>query len=107
MVLFPAPCYSQITKAAEYLMKRTMDMEIGKTIKALRSQKRVTQEQTAAHLGATRQSVSNWENGLSVPDVTLLPAIAAWFGVTIDEAVPDARRGPLRAGGEPSGGRPL
>ncbi len=60
-------------------------MEIGKTIKALRTQKRVTQEQTAAHLGVSCQAVSKWETGASLPDVTLLPAIAAYFGVTIDE----------------------
>ena len=60
-------------------------MEIGKTIKALRTQKRVTQEQAAAHLGVSYQAISKWETNASLPDVTLLPAIAAYFGVTIDE----------------------
>lgn len=60
-------------------------MEIGKTIKALRAQKGVTQEQAAAHLGVSFQAISKWETEASLPDITLLPAIAAYFGVTIDE----------------------
>ena len=60
-------------------------MEIGKTIRALRAKKGVTQEQAAACLGVSCQAVSKWETNASLPDVTLLPAIAAYFGVTIDE----------------------
>ncbi len=60
-------------------------MEIGKTIKALRAQKGVTQEQAAAHLGVSFQAISKWETEASLPDITLLPASAAYFGVTIDE----------------------
>lgn len=41
-------------------------MEIGKTIRALRTQKRVTQEQTAAQLGVSCQAVSKWETGVSL-----------------------------------------
>ena len=40
-------------------------MDIGKTIKALRTQKRVTQEQAAARLGVSCQAVSKWETGVS------------------------------------------
>lgn len=60
-------------------------MEIGKIIKSLRTEKGVTQEQAASHLGVSYQAISKWETGASLPDVTLLPAIAAYFGVTIDE----------------------
>ena len=59
-------------------------MEIGNQIKALRTQKGVTQETLAQALGVSAQSVSKWENGASAPDIGLLPAISAYFGVTID-----------------------
>lgn len=60
-------------------------MEIGKTIKTLRLEKQVRQEEMAQYLGVSSQAVSKWETGSSLPDITLLPAIAAYFGATIDE----------------------
>lgn len=60
-------------------------MEIGKTIKALRLEKQVRQEEMAQYLGVSSQAVSKWETGSSLPDITLLPAIATYFGATIDE----------------------
>lgn len=59
-------------------------MEIGNQIKALRGQRGLTQETVASALGVTAQAVSKWENGAAVPDIALLPAISAYFGVTID-----------------------
>lgn len=66
-------------------------MNIGSQIKRLRCEKRVTQEETAEYLKVSAQAVSKWETGASTPDITLLPSIAAFFGVTIDElfALPD------------------
>lgn len=60
-------------------------MEIGNQIKALRLRKGATQEALAEHLGVTAQAVSKWERGSASPDIALLPALSAWFGVTIDE----------------------
>lgn len=60
-------------------------MNFGKKIKELRLQKIVTQEQLAAHLNISPQAVSKWENGLTFPDIQLLPEISVYFGVTIDE----------------------
>lgn len=60
-------------------------MEIGNQIKVLRAQRGLTQEALAAQLGVTAQAVSKWENGAAAPDISLLPAISAYFGVTIDE----------------------
>ena len=60
-------------------------MEIGNQIKQLRLRKGVTQEALAEHLGVTAQAVSKWERGSASPDIELLPALSAYFGVTIDE----------------------
>lgn len=60
-------------------------MEIGKTIKTLRLEKQVRQEELAQYLGVSSQAVSKWETDSSLPDITLLPSIATYFGVTIDE----------------------
>lgn len=60
-------------------------MNFGKKIRELRLQKTVTQEQLAAHLNLSPQAVSKWENGLTLPDIQLLPELSVYFGVTIDE----------------------
>lgn len=39
----------------------------------------------AQHFGITAQAVSKWEGGVATPDISLLPDISAYFGVTIDE----------------------
>lgn len=60
-------------------------MEIGNKIKALRLAKGITQESLAAELNVSAQAVSKWECNQSLPDVQLLPEIAVYFGVTVDE----------------------
>ena len=60
-------------------------MEMGKEIRRLRNDRGLTQEALAAALNVTAQTVSKWECGNSIPDVQLLPEIAVYFGVTIDQ----------------------
>ena len=60
-------------------------MKINEQIAALRKKKGVTQENLAQVLGVTNQSVSKWESGQCCPDIQLLPAIAKYFEVSIDE----------------------
>lgn len=60
-------------------------MEIGNQIKQLRMRRGITQEAMAQHLGITPQAVSKWERGAATPDISILPDISAYFGVTIDE----------------------
>ena len=60
-------------------------MELGNKIKQLRIKSSLTQEQLADELNISPQSVSKWETGASLPDITLLPKIAEIFGVSIDE----------------------
>lgn len=58
---------------------------LGRRIARLRLEYGMTQERLAMKMGVTAQAVSKWENDLSAPDITLLPALARTFGVTVDE----------------------
>jgi len=49
-----------------------------------RRQKGITQEDLAEYVGITKASVSKWETGQSYPDITLLPLLAAYFDISID-----------------------
>lgn len=59
-------------------------MTMNENIKKLRLQKRLSQECLGELLGVSAQAVSKWEQGITSPDIALLPAIAECFGVTID-----------------------
>ncbi|MGX8715368.1 MAG: helix-turn-helix domain-containing protein [Lachnospiraceae bacterium] len=58
---------------------------MGKEIHRLRNSRGITQEALAEALNVTAQTVSKWERGTSMPDVQMLPEIAVYFGVTIDQ----------------------
>ena len=60
-------------------------LQLGEKIKSLRKQKNISQEVFANYLGVSFQAVSKWENGNTMPDVTMIPAIASFFGVSTDE----------------------
>ena len=59
-------------------------MTLGEKIAENRRARGMTQEEVANLLGVTSQAVSKWENNNSLPDITLLPAIADLFETTID-----------------------
>lgn len=62
-----------------------MDFNLGSVIKRLRTEQGVTQDALAEYLGISYQAVSKWETGTTLPDITLLPKLAVFFGVRIDE----------------------
>lgn len=62
-----------------------MAMKIGEKIRTLRKAKNISQEELANLLGVTFQAVSKWETGAAAPDLSLLPPIANFFCVSIDE----------------------
>ena len=64
-----------------------MDISIGKNLKALRKLKDITQEMLADFLGVSFQTVSKWERGDCFPDITMLPGLANFFEVTVDELI--------------------
>ncbi len=58
---------------------------IGMNIKQLRQEKHIKQDTLADAIGVSAQAVSKWETGASDPDIALLPKLATYFGVSIDE----------------------
>lgn len=59
-------------------------MQIGQIIRQHRKMKDMTQEEMANRLGVTAPAVNKWENGNSLPDITLLAPIARLLGVSLD-----------------------
>ena len=62
-----------------------MNIYFGQNLKKLRKERDLTQENIADFLGVSFQSVSKWERGESYPDITMLPVIASFFKVSVDE----------------------
>ena len=62
-----------------------MKLAIGENIRNFRKKNDLTQEALADRLGVTYQSISRWENGITYPDLELIPAIAEVLAVTVDE----------------------
>lgn len=62
-----------------------MNIYLSDKLKELRNQRNISQEKLAQYLNVSFQAVSKWENGNSYPDITLLPDIAKFFGITVDE----------------------
>ena len=64
-----------------------MELMIGNKLKKLRHNKDLTQEEVAAHIGISYQAISKWERGDGYPDITMLPTLANYFGVSVDELI--------------------
>lgn len=62
-----------------------MELLIGTKLKQLRWERNLTQEEVAIHLGISFQAISKWERGDGYPDITILPALAKYFHISIDE----------------------
>ncbi len=62
-----------------------MKLKIGEKIALLRKEKEITQTELADYLFLAPQTISRWEVGSGAPEITLLPKIATFFGVSIDE----------------------
>ena len=64
-----------------------MELKIGRNIRRLRTEAGLSQEELAQALHISPQSVSKWERGEGYPDITALPGLSRYFGVTLDELI--------------------
>ncbi|MBD5157682.1 MAG: helix-turn-helix transcriptional regulator [Butyrivibrio sp.] len=62
-------------------------MNLGKNIRYLRKQKKITQEGFAEHMAVSRQTVTKWESGDAVPELDKLVEICEFFSCKLDELV--------------------
>ncbi|MFR5586003.1 MAG: helix-turn-helix domain-containing protein [[Clostridium] scindens] len=60
-------------------------LNLAENLIRLRREKEVTQEEVASFIGVTKASVSKWETKQSLTDILLLPVLASYYGVTVDE----------------------
>ena len=62
-----------------------MDIIIDKNLQKLRAERGNTQEELAAFLTVSPQAISKWERGESFPDISMLPRLALYYGVSVDD----------------------
>lgn len=60
-------------------------LNLSQNLTRLRKEKKITQEELAEFVGVTKASVSKWETGATTPDIQILPVLAAFFDVSVDE----------------------
>ena len=65
--------------------------KIGKLIAACRKEKGMTQAQLAEKLGVTNKTVSQWENGNYMPDLTILEPLSHELGISLEELLSGER----------------
>lgn len=68
-----------------------MDMEIGIKLKKARNEKGITQEQAAEALGVSRQTISNWENNKSYPDIISVIKMSDIYSVSLDHLLKEEK----------------
>ena len=64
-------------------------MKFNENLKYLRKESKFTQEELAEQLNVSRQAVTKWESGQSLPDIENLKQLSDIFGVTMDSLVGD------------------
>ena len=69
-----------------------MNKKIGSFIQQLRKENNLTQEQLGEKLGVSNRSISRWENGTTMPDITLMKCICDEFGISISELINGERQ---------------
>ena len=67
-------------------------VKAGAFLKKLRRERGITQEQLAAELGVSGRTISRWETGSNMPDISLLVEIAEYFDVSIPEIIKGERK---------------
>lgn len=72
--------------------RKEADMEIGKKLKNTRLQKGFTQEAVAEKIQVSRQTISNWENEKSYPDIVSVVNLSNLYEISLDELLKEDKR---------------
>ena len=67
-------------------------IKTGSFLKELRKEKKLTQEKLAETLGVSNRTVSRWETGTNLPDISLLVEIADFYDVDVREIIDGERK---------------
>ena len=67
-------------------------IKLGAFLKTLRKEKNLTQEQFAEQLGVSGRTVSRWETGTNMPDISLLVEIAEFYNISVTELIDGERK---------------
>ena len=60
-------------------------IDVGKYLSELRKYYKITQEELSGRLGVTRQAVSKWETGTTIPDIEILMSLSEIYGISIND----------------------
>jgi transcriptional regulator with XRE-family HTH domain len=60
-------------------------MKLSSNIAKKRHEKGITQKELAEYIGVSKAAVSKWEKGHCYPDIMLLPQLAIYFNISVDE----------------------
>ena len=71
-------------------------VKIGRFLAQLRHEGGMTQEQAGERLGVSSKTISRWENGVNMPDISMLPELARLYGVSVSELVAGERIEPTQ-----------
>lgn len=66
--------------------------KIGSFLKELRNEKGITQEQAAEKFGVTQRTISRWETGRNMPDISMLGNLAEFYDVDVREIIDGERK---------------
>ncbi len=66
--------------------------KIGEFLRELRKEKGITQEQAAEHFGVAGRTISRWETGSNMPDLSLLIELASFYDVEVGEILDGERK---------------
>ena len=67
-------------------------IKIGEFLKELRKQKKLTQQEAADALFVSQKTISRWETGEGIPDISIIQDVAKFYDVTVDEILTGVKK---------------